>query len=741
MIYRKFIQSGKNNSIIHFWISYIVVLIIPVMVITMGIIGAFYVVNKEITESNLSKMEHSIELIDNELDLMEANAIQMTEISSIKSSALLEYVDGINMLQIKRGIDALMNLSRYQGSRLVSKFYVYYNKLDYVIYEGSLFQGRLFVQNYLPQWSFGEEEWREEIANAAIAMSTYRKNAAGYFHFVMPINARAHNDGVMTFVLNQDKILDYFSFAKEFGNCAIYILDQNRQVLIYSDFEEDRVLDYTQPGLGGAFFGVKEQNLLISRSEKRGWFYCLILPEGTVAHDLFVLRWLSLAAGAVTILAGLAISFGLALRMGKPMNQIFSVLESEDVMEKTPNKLLKNIIGIMDLNQEMRQEIEKNRPFLKKAFFHDLITLDVANTTELEYLMENAQVHFKTNRFRLVSVKLFANNDFYDIDEQTLQEVRIIIWRIQKHIEESVGGNVWFYQRNYLSMLFLLEEDEENRTIRTVEDAHSWLLQMFSMESEWGISSECKNIMNLWKYCEEAETARDHCGEDIHVVEYIAEFEDKQVYYFPDVAEEKIYNSICSGDAATVNDNLGILEKENFINRKLDRRNLLKLNVRLIHMLELFEKKEEGIVKYIMRLNQIIMEDEHPEEHYMKTLREACDYLNQRLYQEKNQHRNALLEDIKEYISENYMDPSLGLTTISVNFRISEGYVSILFKKHGNMNFADYVESIRMNKACELLKESDNNIETIASMVGYNSVQSFRRAFKRVYHMSPKEYR
>ncbi len=63
----------KGNVIIHFWISYITVLIIPILVIAFGVIGAFYIVEQEIQESNLSKMEHSIQLIENELKVLEAN--------------------------------------------------------------------------------------------------------------------------------------------------------------------------------------------------------------------------------------------------------------------------------------------------------------------------------------------------------------------------------------------------------------------------------------------------------------------------------------------------------------------------------------------------------------------------------------------------------------------------------------------------------------------------------------------
>ena len=93
------------------------------------------------------------------------------------------------------------------------------------------------------------------------------------------------------------------------------------------------------------------------------------------------------------------------------------------------------------------------------------------------------------------------------------------------------------------------------------------------------------------------------------------------------------------------------------------------------------------------------------------------------------------------YINANYMDSNLGLAKISTEFGISEGYVSSMFKEQAGVNFADYVESIRIDKACQLLREEDITITDISDMVGYNSVQSFRRAFKRVKGIQPKEFR
>ena len=55
--------------------------------------------------------------------------------------------------------------------------------------------------------------------------------------------------------------------------------------------------------------------------------------------------------------------------------------------------------------------------------------------------------------------------------------------------------------------------------------------------------------------------------------------------------------------------------------------------------------------------------------------------------------------------------------------------------------FDEYLENIRIEKSCELLRSSTDTIVDIAEKTGYNSVYSFRRAFKRLMHISPSDYR
>lgn len=74
-------------------------------------------------------------------------------------------------------------------------------------------------------------------------------------------------------------------------------------------------------------------------------------------------------------------------------------------------------------------------------------------------------------------------------------------------------------------------------------------------------------------------------------------------------------------------------------------------------------------------------------------------------------------------------------------FSMSSSYFSTYFKKHLDVTFSKYLEGLRIEKACELIRNSDLNIEAIATEVGYTSSLSFRRAFKKVMGMPPSSYR
>lgn len=108
--------------------------------------------------------------------------------------------------------------------------------------------------------------------------------------------------------------------------------------------------------------------------------------------------------------------------------------------------------------------------------------------------------------------------------------------------------------------------------------------------------------------------------------------------------------------------------------------------------------------------------------------------------QEKEPYDNDLVKDIITYCYENY-NTDISLQAIADELHVSRCYISRIFSKRLHVGFNDYINSLRIRNACEMLKKSDVPITEIAYNVGYNSVRTFDRCFMAVRQMTPKEYR
>lgn len=95
---------------------------------------------------------------------------------------------------------------------------------------------------------------------------------------------------------------------------------------------------------------------------------------------------------------------------------------------------------------------------------------------------------------------------------------------------------------------------------------------------------------------------------------------------------------------------------------------------------------------------------------------------------------------IKEYIDCNYKK-ELSLQYLADVFRLSPAYLSTLFKNANGTGVVDYINRVRINKAKELLKNTEMSIKDISEESGFTNYNSFARVFKKVTGISAKDYK
>lgn len=92
------------------------------------------------------------------------------------------------------------------------------------------------------------------------------------------------------------------------------------------------------------------------------------------------------------------------------------------------------------------------------------------------------------------------------------------------------------------------------------------------------------------------------------------------------------------------------------------------------------------------------------------------------------------------FLSEHYTEP-VTLNTLSKELGVSKYSVSRIFSEKLNISFSNYLNTLRIDYAKQLLQGSNHNILTISLMCGYDNIRTFNREFKALCGCQPREYR
>jgi AraC-like DNA-binding protein len=101
---------------------------------------------------------------------------------------------------------------------------------------------------------------------------------------------------------------------------------------------------------------------------------------------------------------------------------------------------------------------------------------------------------------------------------------------------------------------------------------------------------------------------------------------------------------------------------------------------------------------------------------------------------------NKKMADIYTYIRENYVKP-ISVKKISKVARMNQSSFGRYFKKNSGAGFIEYLNRVRTNKACYLLRETSYHVKDISAECGFGSISNFNKQFRKSEGVSPGYYR
>lgn len=117
-------------------------------------------------------------------------------------------------------------------------------------------------------------------------------------------------------------------------------------------------------------------------------------------------------------------------------------------------------------------------------------------------------------------------------------------------------------------------------------------------------------------------------------------------------------------------------------------------------------------------------------------LLESVQYVEMRV---PNQYENMISMTTLDYVEQQYRTATL--TELCAKLNLPMHVLSKMIKKNTGFNFKELLQRKRLNKAVELMCETDLPVSDIIAAVGYENGSYFHRVFKERYHMTPRAFR
>ncbi|RTE04412.1 AraC family transcriptional regulator [Paenibacillus whitsoniae] len=705
-------------------------------------------IREEIIKNSSSNLETTVASYEKNIALIKSLLVSLyfnTHTEALKNNP--QQFDFYILSQVQR---ELQNVLASNQLYLYNIIY-FFPKRDFALDKDGSREAHMMFSKFYTSSLYPDSFWPAEVAKPAQSFRVYPSAAfqeatsfssrtIGTFNPVMFKSAAMDSFAIFA-LLDSAQMFEAFSHFQR--DADFYILDENgSETFAATSRTEPLKLKSTTTNSGYYWEGTNYY--FYKKGAETGSTYVLIVPLATITEQFFKLNVFMITLIVLSIIIGVGISILFAKRFNNPLSAIIGSIQQMD-RHSTPyvtpirefNVISQKLHDLFLTNETINRDLITKNSLLKHYAYLNKVKM-------IHTDIEGAKISIDSDRpYVIVLYQLMY------IDSQ-LAAMDMDPNRASYYIKEFVHSQ--FIQTFKDSLTFQIEKDQI-LTILFIDDSEREALdvllldikKIFELDASYctvtiAVSPVYDNAFafnTAFEYTLQLARQRK-LGEDVQIIRE-KENLPPDLWLTPANMKEFTAN-LTSGNAAIT---IPIITKTLEL--------AVKRGASYAQIAELAKEIVNLIIKTLYASHNpmsLLDEKRSPADSLRncRTLAQFQQFFEELLTQsaagirQKKEATDYITSFVTSYVNDHF-GSDLSLDLLADKLNITGAYLSTYFKEKTDTNFSDYVNTVRMNKAMELLKKTDLKIQDVASLVGYYTIASFNRMFKKHTGLTPSEFR
>lgn len=760
MLYKSIISRGfkKPSKVFLKWIiSYMSILIIPLIISSLYYSHIYKVVKKEAMVRQHLSLENVKSQMDNNLnDLMRISTnLQMNElVSSLSYKKSFSPDIHLQLRSLYEDLSIFMITNS-----IIKEIYIYFPSIDYIVSSSTIYEN--YYSSFMPSRYITDKTWKRlyDNLNKNSYQLEWEDENAKKLLFSRPLlvdNKTNKPLSIITFEINQTNVRNLLESQLLSCNFSSLTLIKD-SVLISTSLdlsEQLQVSDLPQhyDSYEGARYTTTSYQAENQKQDYMIDFVDLLLPDiklvsltekslyNNAASQMLVLLCIVLLT---SISLGAIITYFYSVHNYRPLKEIMEYIKDypQDLEEKNEyNKIKKMLI-------KTNAEITTQRNLLKNNYLYKLLTGEIQLSQVSPSIAKQFKLDFPYNHSYVVLLRLSSLHSFHE-DYPNNELTFFITENILSELLEPIFYNLYFcYKQSEVAMIINISEDSKEKEELLLEGLNTFVIYCknhFDVGYSVGVSQLCNN-----KYLSDAYMQANSTLEYIHLFNagYLYHYNDtpkeSQIGYLDLKNSDYIINLVMSASEHLLGNYFSDIYEE-LKHKKLSSEDAKSCfyffyNVTMRLKAQLQYQYSYDLLETIFTLDNKFFD------YSLLEAVQSIENLYQQVMELIKEHNTSAsdkkIHEVTQYIEHNYFDVNLNLNNIAEHFNTTPSYFSKKFREEYGISIIDYLYKVRISHSLELIKDTSLKITEIAQMVGFQDSNAFIRIFKKYHGCTPGKYK